>query len=456
MSLLFVKVGCKIHQEAQEWKWYMEFGIKLRELREKAGLTQYELAEGIAASSFISLLEAGKRKPKPELIAKLASRLGVATEELVVDQSAQERELNLNTAKVALSSGDLELAEDFANQVRKCGPDGVQDTADLAASVVLLQVQARRGLFDGVLDQLEQLLKDNPKASPDLRSRIGNEIVRVCFRSGNLALGVQRGEAFLIEYGSIWPETEVVELLCQLGNCHYHRGDSGRANEIVTRALKLAEKCKSPKAMVQSYWQSSVLAESRGDLTLALDHIGQAMHWTKLAELNEVLPILNDNAAKWMLDLPNPDLKQVHDLAESAYLDLSSQNHPGHAAYTCITLSEVELRQKNYGEALMYVRKGLAELPVGIPGPRTSLYCQEAKILYGMGKFEDSQLQLERAIHQMKDMAPSKELAIYWGEVARVFSSMGLKDRAILAYEQAITVGAAATAEPLVLSEAYK
>jgi transcriptional regulator with XRE-family HTH domain len=74
MSLLFVKVGCKIYQEAQEWKWYMEFGIKLRELREKAGLTQYELAEGIAASSFISLLEAGKRKPKPELIAKLASR----------------------------------------------------------------------------------------------------------------------------------------------------------------------------------------------------------------------------------------------------------------------------------------------------------------------------------------------------------------------------------------------
>ncbi len=175
----------------------MEFGSKLRELREKAGLTQYELAEGIAASSFISLLEAGKRKPKADLVAKLAARLGIPTEELMIDQSAQEREFNLNTAKVALSSGDLELAEDYANQVLKFGPDGLKDAASIAASVVLLQVNARRGLFEGVLDQLEQLLKDYPKAAPDLRSRIGNEIIRVCIRSGNFALGVQRGEALL-------------------------------------------------------------------------------------------------------------------------------------------------------------------------------------------------------------------------------------------------------------------
>jgi tetratricopeptide (TPR) repeat protein len=454
MSLLFVKVGCKIYQEAQEWKWYMEFGIKLRELREKAGLTQYELAEGIAASSFISLLEAGKRKPKPELIAKLASRLGVATEELVVDQSAQERELNLNTAKVALSSGDLELAEDFANQVRKCGPDGVQDMASLAASVVLLQVKARRGHFDGVLDQLEQLLKDHPKASPDLRSRIGNEIVRVCFRSGNMALGVQRGEALLMEYADVWPETEVVELMVQLAACHFRRGDTPRATEIIGRALKLAEKCKSPKAMVQSYWQASVLANIRGDVNLALSQITEAMHWTKLAELNQVLPILNDNAAKWMLDMPNPDLNRIHDLAESAYLDLSSQNNPGHAAYTCITLSEVEMRLGNFEKALMYVRKGLAELPPEIPGPKASLFSQEAKILFQLGKIDESLALLDRAMDHMRTMAPDRELSTHWGEIARVFVELGYKDRAINAYEQAIAVGNASQAEQSVLAEA--
>ena len=454
MALLFVKVGCKIYHNAQEWKWQMEFGSKLRELREKAGLTQYELAEGIAASSFISLLEAGKRKPKPDLIVKLASRLGVPTEELVMDQSAQERELNLNTAKVALSSGDLELAEDFANQVLKFGVDGVQDAASLAACVVLLQVSARRGLFDGVLDQLEQLLKDHPNAAPDLRSRIGNEIIRVCFRSGNMALGVQRGEALLMEYAEAWPETEVVELMVQLAGCHFRRGDTPRATEIIGRALKLAEKCKSPKAMVQSYWQASVLANLRGDVKLALSQITEAMHWTKLAELNQVLPILNDNAAKWMLDMPNADLDQIHNLAESAYLDLASQNNPGHAAYTCITLSEVEMRRGSFDKALMYVRKGLAELPPEIPGPKASLFSQEAKVLFKLGKFDESFMQLDRAMEHMRTMAPDRELATHWGEIARVFVEMGYKDRAIYAYEQAIAVGNAAQAEQSIYAEA--
>lgn len=432
----------------------MEFGTKLRELRERAGLTQYELAEGIAASSFISLLEAGKRKPKPELIAKLAARLGVPTEELVIDQSAQERELNLNTAKVALSSGDLELAEDFANLVLKHGPEGVQDAASLAASVLLLQVNVRRGLFEGVLDQLEQLFKDYPNAAPDLRSRIGNEIIRVCIRSGNLALGVQRGEALLMEYAEVWPETEIVELMVQLAGCHFRRGDSPRATEIIGRALKLAEKCKSPKAMVQSYWQASSLAGDRGDLALALSHIAHAIHWTKLAELHQVLPILNDNAAKWMLDMPNPDLDRIHDLAESAYLDLASQNNPGSAAYTCITLSEVEFRQGNFEKALMYVRKGVAELPPEIPGPKASLYSQEAKVLFRLGRMDESFAQLERAMEHMRTMAPDRELAIHWGEIARVFVEMGYKDRAIYAYEQAIAVGNAAQAEQSILVEA--
>ena len=432
----------------------MEFGTKLRELREKAGLTQYELAEGIAASSFISLLEAGKRKPKPELISKLAARLGVAAEDLAQNHSAQERELNLNSAKVALSSGDLEIAEKYAEQVLAFGPEGILDHASVAASVVLLQVKARRWMFDGVVDELEQLFKDYPNAGPELRARIGNEIIRVCLRSGNFAFGVQRGESLLMHYGSIWPETEVVELMVQLGSCHFQRGDVARATEVVSRALKLAEKCKSPKAMVQSYWQASVLAASRGNLSLALNQISEAMHWTKLAELNQVLPILNDNAAKYMLDMPNPDLNKVHDLAESAYLDLASQNNPGPAAYTCITLSEVELRKGNLDAAFSYVARGLAELPEDISGPRISLFCQSAKILFQMGHMEESRLRLDDAIALLERVDHFKEHSVLWGDVARVFVAIGLKDRAIEAYEKAITVGSASSADETIFSEA--
>ena len=96
--------------------------------------------------------------------------------------------------------------------------------------MVLLQVEVRQGAFEGVLDGFERLFNDHPQAAPDLRAQLGNEIVRICFRFGNLGMGVQRGEEMLREYATIWPETEVVELLCLVGSCHYHRGDTQRAS----------------------------------------------------------------------------------------------------------------------------------------------------------------------------------------------------------------------------------
>lgn len=421
----------------------MDFGTRLKIQRERAGLTQSELADGISASSYISLLEAGKRKPKADLVFKLASKLGISSDELTIDQEDQEAGWALNVAQVALSSGNLQDAKEYAIRTLELSQD--DNGAVLAASVILIQVRVRQGEVEGVLDELERLFNDHPQATPDLRARLGNEIVRVCFQFGNLGLGVQRGEEMLREHSASWPETEVVELLCLLGSCHYYRGDAPRASELVARALDLAEKCNSPKAIAQSQWQSSMLAESRGDLILALNHITNAMHWSKVAELNEVSPKLNNIAARILLELPNPDFAQIHNLAEVAYLNLASQNNPVAAAYACHTLSEVELLKGNTSEALKYVRQGLVELPNDVPGPRARLFCLEAKVLFRMGKVQEAHLQLEGALQYSAEMTPSKEVAIYWGEVARVFVEMGLQDRAIEAYEHALSAAAAAS-----------
>ena len=47
----------------------------------------------------------------------------------------------------------------------------------------------------------------------------------------------------------------------------------------------------------------------------------------------------------------------------------------------------------------------------------------------------------------METISPSKELAIHWRDIARVFVEVGLKDRAIYAFEQGIAVSAASQAE---------
>jgi len=348
----------------------------------------------------------------------------------------QEIALNLNQARVSLNEGNFDLAAEYANFVLTSRKASKNST--LTAELLLVQTRARQGLFTGLLDQLETLFKKISKSNAALQASVGNEILRVCHRSGNLGIGAMRGEEFLRDCAPNWPEDEVVELLCQLSSCHFHRGDSARAEEVVSEALKLIEGSGSAKAKTQTLWQSSLLTMNKGDLVLALQLVSNAKHWAQVAGLQHVVPILNNNAALIMLDLPNSDLSRVHKLAESAYLEMASQNNPGGAAYACTILSEVALRQEDFAIALMYAKKGLAELPLEIPGPKTALLVQIAKVLARMGIYDDAMFGLFDAVEHMEQLEPSRELAQQWGDIARVFVEVGLTERGVYAYEKAI------------------
>lgn len=347
----------------------------------------------------------------------------------------QELDLNLNEARVALATGNFDVVAELANRVLL---GKTSKNSALTAQLLLIQSKTRQGLFVGSLDQLESLFSRVPKSNVGLQASVGNEIIRVCHRSGNLGIGARRGEEMMRDFSSTWPQVEVVELLCQLSSCHFHRGDTARAEEVVSKALELAEQSSSPKAKTQTLWQSSLLTLNRGNLVLALQRITDAEHWAQIAGLQNVVPILNYNAALILLDLPNSDLSRVHRLAESAYLEMSSQNNPGGAAYACTILSEVALRQEDYKTALMYAEKGVNELPSQIPGPKTPLLVQIAKVFARKGQLDEAKFGLFDAVVHMEQLEPSNELAKQWGDIARIFVEVGLADRGVYAYEKAI------------------
>lgn len=353
-----------------------------------------------------------------------------------VSKGNREVDSNLNQSNVALSAGNFDLAAEHAEL--SLGNRRASRNQKLAANFLLIRVRSRQGSFSDVLDDLDVLFERVPRSNSNLQAKIGNEIIWVCYRSGNLGIGAQRGEAFYAKYKNIWPAVELVELLCQLSSCHLHRGDSNRAEEVVTWALKLAEGVQTAKGLTQSYWQSSALNVVSGNLSLAFQQINQARGWAEVAELKNVMPILNTNAALIMLDLPDTDLSRIHELAEAAYLELSVQNSPGGASYACAILSEVALRREDFEGALSYALKGLAELPPEIPGPKASLLVQVAKVHARMGNNMEAKTHIHVAAEHMEQLEPSRELAKQWGDLARVYVEVGLTDRGVFAYEKAI------------------
>lgn len=348
----------------------------------------------------------------------------------------QEIDSNLNQANVALSTGNFDLAASYANQVLSARK--VSRHSKLVAELLLIQVGTRQSKFSGVIDELDLLLKQVPQSDTNLQAKVANEIMRTCFYSDNLAMGTQKGEEFYLNYEKTWSEPEIVELLCQLSSCHFHRGDSTRAEELMKRALSLAKFSKSPKALTQSLWQASSLMETRGDLPMAYDHANEAMHWAQVAGLRDVIPVLNRNKALIMLDLPEADLSRIYELAESTYLHSLTQNNPRSVAYACQILSEVALRREDFENSLSFALKGLTELPPEVPGPKASLLVQVAKVHARMGNYTEAKTHIHAAAEHMEKLEPSKELARQWGDLARVYVEVGLTDRGVYAYEKAI------------------
>jgi len=75
----------------------MSFGVRLRELREKCGLSQSGLAERVGISiDSIQNWEQGRTRPRIEALAKLARALGVTVDEVLQEsggrtESAEKR-----------------------------------------------------------------------------------------------------------------------------------------------------------------------------------------------------------------------------------------------------------------------------------------------------------------------------------------------------------------------------
>lgn len=163
--------------------------------------------------------------------------------------------------------------------------------------------------------------------------------------------------------------------------------------------------------------------------------------------MNRLFPILDSNEAAMLLEVPSQDLTYIHQLAESAYLELSANNDPGAATYACITLAEVELRNSNYERAHLFIEKGLTEFPPEIPGPRMSLLVQRARVFARTGEYAQSEFDAETAVKMMLSMPPSITLANSWALVARVFVEIGLAERGAFAYEQAMLIAGLARDE---------
>ena len=342
-------------------------GERVRSLRIAAGLTQTDLAGGRFSKEYISQIERGKTRPTDDTVAWLAERLRVDSAFLTAGVSTEERaKLEAHLAR-AEALAEAHSYADAIDAFRAARPE-LEETSAPALLLRALTGEAWALMQHGeIKDSLALLqrareLVEQPAFSAvdraDVLFRVG--VARYKLSSVSTAVALL-DEALSLAEGSGLPcDLLRADILGWRSRCRRRQRDFEAAREDVERALELAQDLGDKRAIANTYFQASMVAQRQGHYVLSRNYAQRA---------RELYHELNDerNVGRLLLNLGGLTLllgdedKAVDYLQASIHRALEADSPPD-AAQAFEGLAQVHLRRQEYDKAEELARKALALL----------------------------------------------------------------------------------------------
>jgi tetratricopeptide (TPR) repeat protein len=255
-----------------------EVGKRLKEARERAGLSQRQLAFPGCSPAYISRIESGDRIPSLQLLRELGRRLGVSEDYLATGRELRSARDELLEAEVALRMDDLELAESLYREALAARDEGRRAPA-LAG---LGELAFRKGDPRGAIDLLEEAnaLDGSLECEPSPAETLGRAYATV----GELESAIAIFERCLDRAERAQDAFEIVRFGVLLAYAFMDTGNLSRAEELLGRALAIGRDSTNPTIRMQLYWSQSKLHGERNDLDTAADYARRALEVLRITE----------------------------------------------------------------------------------------------------------------------------------------------------------------------------
>ncbi len=339
----------------------------MRALRVAAGLTQVELADGRFSKEYISQIERGKTRPTESTIALLAERLGVDAGFLTSGVSTEERtkvEASLARAEALSEAHSYSEAIDAFREARPALEGTSVPTLELRALSGEAWALQQSGEINPALELLRQAreLAEGQQFSDveraDVLFRIG--VCRYKLSSVGTAVALFDEALALAERSGLPCDLLRADILGWRSRCHRLQRDYVAAHEDVERALELAQDLGDRRAIANTYFQASLIAQRQGHWVQSRGYAQRAKNLYQ--ELND-----ERNVGRLLLALGGLTLllgdedKAVEHLKASFSRALESDSPPD-AAQALQGLARVHLNRGEYDQADELARKALALL----------------------------------------------------------------------------------------------
>ncbi|MFC1401766.1 MULTISPECIES: tetratricopeptide repeat protein [Streptacidiphilus] len=426
-------------------------GRRLRELRLARGLLQQDLATTEISTSYVSLIEGGKRRPSPSVLEALAERLGSSVEYLRTGRDEVELtnlRLEVGFAEMALRNGSQQEALQSFNHV-------------LTRSVVLgpeLLLRARIGQASALekLDHLEAALSilheiaEDPSVVPGSTqwAEVTVALCRCYRRTGDFSMSVDIGERAMRRLDALALDVtdDHIMLGVDLAGSYAQRGDYTRGQLLIDRLLSQAEETGSRTARGMVYWNASLIAESRGQRPEAIALVERALGLMAEGDNPRHLARLKILCAGMLMRSENGDVDRAHTLFEQAREALTDLGGNYDHGDSVSGLALVALRRGRPEEAVELAQQALEIFgdQVSDLTAETLVFLGEAQLL--SGRTAAGETTLQTAFHQLRQLPRSRWTTKLHRDLGDVWHRQGYTDEALLAYQHGLT---SAGADPM-------
>jgi tetratricopeptide (TPR) repeat protein/DNA-binding XRE family transcriptional regulator len=251
-------------------------GDRLREARLARGLTQEQLAKGLATKGFISQIERNRTSPSLPKLRMMAERLGLPLGHFTGDKSPHELTYLRKSAELAVKAQEPERALDLVDEGLS-----LPCTANERAELHRVRGLALDGLsrLPDALASLQTAAATAPPDDPELNGSIYADIGYVLQQQEQFNAATEanlRALGWLDRSKHADPALRA-RVLTNLGRTCYSLGQLESADEYFQRALDAAIDAENLFRIANAHMALGVSARVVGDLARAVEHCNRAL-----------------------------------------------------------------------------------------------------------------------------------------------------------------------------------
>jgi transcriptional regulator with XRE-family HTH domain len=272
-------------------------GHRLREARLARGMTQEQLAQGLATKGFISQVERNHATPSLAKLRLLAERLSLPLATLTGDATPLEVSYLRKSAELAVRAAEPARAVALLDEA-SAQPMTANERADL--SRIRGTALDALGRLDEALDAHQQAAANAPLDDPELNAAIYAEIATVLNQQEKFNAAVEAGLRAVqwMDRARAADPALRSRILSNLGRSCYGLGQLDRSHSFYTQALAAAMDAESLYRIANAHMSLGVTARAAGKLDDAIEHCNRALEiWSRINQerfANRVLNNLGD------------------------------------------------------------------------------------------------------------------------------------------------------------------